>query len=1048
MTVAHEQASDAGRRLLASLVDQISATNPTRIFAVIPNGASVSDGFRPFTVGELARAVDYTARWIENILGRPSRRETLAYMATNDVRYFIFVLACNKTGYRAFLPSTRNSTEAFIHLLNATHCRKFVCSPEKRQTVLELSELSGGLQISVIPSLGEMLSSRMESYGCPITYDEEENETCFIIHSSGTTGLPKPVSLTHGCIGVIDRIARLPCPEGRKPGTWGMMKPNALVLSTTPFFHMMGFYGLIISIFHHTTLVILPDGPVNPDRILDVMDAVRPTAALIPPSILEEMSSSDRALRAISTLEYLYFGGAPLSEMVGDKLCKLTHLTTAIGSSEAGPIPSLAPLKREDWKYFEWNPFSGVTMQPLGDEMYEMVIQRGPSREYQGIFHTYPELQSYHTNDVFIPSPTNCNLWRYYGRVDDVIVLSNGEKFNPVTMEKVVEGHPLVHSAIIAGQGQFQASLLVEPDWNKWDEGRSARELIEAIWPIVQQANKIGPTHGRVLKSKIAVASQKKPFKMTAKGSTQRHHVYRDYAEDIAALYSAADSEQTAEMPKDTALHSMMGYLRNTIQSISNMTVVGDDDDLFAAGFDSLQTLQLTRVLQKAVKSRLPEADTTAISTQQIYAHPTIKELASLLVKILGGETNEHANEMPRKEKINSMVRKYTDGLPLQQIDLRPREGGHTVLLTGSTGSLGCYLLDAILNDPATVKVYCMNRSVDAESRQQISFLEKGLEWCPRRQKRVEFLFASFGQEKMGLAEAKYEELIKSVDTIVHNAWKVDFNHSLSSFEAVHIRGVRNMVEFSLRSQHHAHLHFVSSISTVGAWSVKNGTLIPETPVQDPDVTLPQGYGESKHVAERICATASERAGVPTTILRVGQVAGPTSGSGVWNRHEWLPALIATSKSTGHIPTSLGFGPVNWIPVDTLSTIILELIEARRASQPSQRCATFNLVNPSTATWSSLIPAVQRHFTVTPVELETWVHDLEAIKDPSETEIAAKPALKLLEFFQGLAHDDGGSSCPFQLSKTKEASATMRTLRPIDQPMLENWLRQWGLSKI
>ena len=100
MTVAHEQASDAGRRLLASLVDQINETNPTRIFAVIPNGASVSDGFRPFTVGELARAVDYTARWIENILGRPSRRETLAYMATNDVRYFIFVLACNKTGYR------------------------------------------------------------------------------------------------------------------------------------------------------------------------------------------------------------------------------------------------------------------------------------------------------------------------------------------------------------------------------------------------------------------------------------------------------------------------------------------------------------------------------------------------------------------------------------------------------------------------------------------------------------------------------------------------------------------------------------------------------------------------------------------------------------------------------------------------------------------------------------------------------------------------------------------------------------------------------------
>lgn len=93
---------------------------------------------------------------------------------------------------QAFLPSTRNSSEAFIHLLNATHCRKFACSPEKRQTVLELSELSGGLQISVIPSLGEMLGSSMESYDYLKNYDEEENETCAIIHSSGTTGMRAP----------------------------------------------------------------------------------------------------------------------------------------------------------------------------------------------------------------------------------------------------------------------------------------------------------------------------------------------------------------------------------------------------------------------------------------------------------------------------------------------------------------------------------------------------------------------------------------------------------------------------------------------------------------------------------------------------------------------------------------------------------------------------------------------------------------------------------------------------------------------------------------
>jgi hypothetical protein len=129
---------------------------------------------------------------------------------------------------------------------------------------------------------------------------------------------------------------------------------------------------------------------------------------------------------------------------------------------------------------------------------------------------------------------------------------------------------------------------------------------------------------------------------------------------------------------------------------------------------------------------------------------------------------------------------------------------------------------------------------------------------------------------------------------------------------------------------------------------------------------------------------------------------------------------------------------------DTLAIIILELIGARQATQPDPRCDAFNLVNPSATTWSSLIPTLQKHFSVKPVDLTTWVHELEAIQDPSRAETAAKPALKLLEFYKSLAQDNGVLSCPLELSKAIRASATMRALRPIDYSLLENWLRQWG----
>jgi acyl-CoA synthetase (AMP-forming)/AMP-acid ligase II len=189
MTSTTDDTDNAGRRLAASLVDRISRTNPTTTFAVIPKGAAVSDGFRPFMFAELAKAVDYTAHWLQNTFGRPLWRETLSYMAANDVRYFVFVLACNKTGYQAFLPSARNSKEAFLHLLQVTQCRKFICSAEKRQKVLELSNFTEALQVSEIPSLDEMLSSEVVAYNYRNTYEEDKDKVSFVIHSSGTTGM-------------------------------------------------------------------------------------------------------------------------------------------------------------------------------------------------------------------------------------------------------------------------------------------------------------------------------------------------------------------------------------------------------------------------------------------------------------------------------------------------------------------------------------------------------------------------------------------------------------------------------------------------------------------------------------------------------------------------------------------------------------------------------------------------------------------------------------------------------------------------------------------
>lgn len=88
------------KRLLAQTVDHVAKTDPSKRFAVIPRGPEVSDGFQDLSMGEFAKAVNFMCWWIESTIGPAQSRETLAYLGSNDVRYGIFILACQKTGYQ------------------------------------------------------------------------------------------------------------------------------------------------------------------------------------------------------------------------------------------------------------------------------------------------------------------------------------------------------------------------------------------------------------------------------------------------------------------------------------------------------------------------------------------------------------------------------------------------------------------------------------------------------------------------------------------------------------------------------------------------------------------------------------------------------------------------------------------------------------------------------------------------------------------------------------------------------------------------------------
>ncbi|KAL4794339.1 hypothetical protein BDV19DRAFT_390398 [Aspergillus venezuelensis] len=977
--------SNLGKRLMATVIDDLAVSGPERKICSMPERPDSADAYGDLSAKTLSHAINSLPWWIvENFGTGDDYEETLAYMGPNDVRYLVMVVACNKTKYKPLMSSTRNSTTAHVRLFEMTGCSKLAVSVEKGYIADEICSEAPDVQRAEVPSFLDLISGDCKAYPFEITYEEIENEVAFIAHSSDTTGFPKPIHLTFGYFGALDYGRYVPVPEGRVAGVPDILTSNDLILSTTPFFHFMGFPLLIMAVFHGVPCVIMPDKPLSTDLVSTVISTTKPTAALFPPSILEDLSSDSASLQALSKLKRIYFGGGPLSPDVGNKVAEYTQLVSFLGMTEGGFVLSLL-LENGDWSYFEWCPTFGIKMEHVENGLCEMVIHRHERSKLQPIFHTFPDLDAYHTKDLYAPHPDMLNLWKFQGRLDDVIVFNNGERFYPVTMEKVIEGHSHVSRALVVGLARFQTALLIEPSWSHLDALGPDVNMVDLVWPTVEEANRISPAHGHVMKNRIGLASREKPFATTPKGSTRRGIVTTDYKEEVEQLYAASDVEEIPfALSTDVDLSTTLEFVQNVVFHVSNLTSCADDADLYNAGLDSLRTIQLARALRSAGLS-----DFTP-------------------------QSGSHQQTTSRRELIDGLVAKYTADLPH-----RCAKNSLTVALTGSTRLLGCYLLNTLCTDRAVKKIYCLTRDGSKE-RQKTALIERGLDSTILDSSKVEFIKTSLGEDNLGIDKAKYNELLKSVNIIIHNAWWMDFNVTVESFETVHIRATRHLVDFSLSSTHGAHIHFMSSIGAVGGWTPAYGNSIPGVPFED-------------------C-----NSGVPISIHWLGQIAGPSTDKGYWNTSEWLPAMVKTSKAIGEIPESLGAFQVDWVPVDFLAKIIIDIVHTRHKTEEEEPISVFHLVNPTSVSWETLLDPIKSLYRLETIPMEQWIAELGTIELRSPSDLDSKPALKLLDFYESLVAGQGALSVPLECERAKNASYTMRALKPISADMMGNWLRQWG----
>lgn len=244
------------------------------------------------------------------------------------------------------------------------------------------------------------------------------------------------------------------------------------------------------------------------------------------PYALKLLADTPGGVAALQQCRFVMFGGAVVPKDLGDNLTRQgVRLISFFGSTEVGvclssmrdfeadkgwdllrPVPSFAP-------FLDWKPRSEGRSRDGdgdGDEVeqgrlhpsFEMVVRAG----WAPLQTTNRADGGYDTSDIFerYSEDGKDTRWRFVGRNDDTIVLSNGENANPAPLEDAVRSSPLVRECVVYGQGQPNLVMLIVP------AGRvdSKEGFVDEIWDLVESGNAKVPGYAKISRDAIGILSE------------------------------------------------------------------------------------------------------------------------------------------------------------------------------------------------------------------------------------------------------------------------------------------------------------------------------------------------------------------------------------------------------------------------------------------------------------------------------------------------------------------------------------------------------------
>ncbi|RYP43923.1 hypothetical protein DL768_009554 [Monosporascus sp. mg162] len=544
-----------GKRLLPAVIDELARDEPSRPWASIPiDDWDLSHGYEDVSYDTFANAINKLAWFIVNSIGRSSTFETIAYLGAPDIRYHMIQMASCKTGHKVLFSSQLNSLNVHLLLMKQTECKAlFSAAGVRVDDILEQRPISH----ATVPDLDELLDSKDRAPPFPYTktFEEAVQDPYLVLHSSGTTGDPKPIVSNHAATAALDAHQLLPdvdgyahCLELSTPGD-GVR----FLMVTSPYHAMSAQYAMNLSVFGGGVFVPgFRHRGVQASDIYAIIENANATKAILTPWMMEDIARNPNAKNYIQGFEKVCFGGAVLSDFALRVWAKYTNIQNIWGATEAGAPPELEG-GNEDAAYVFFDTVNGgVEFRKLDAEhvaddgsltdVYEMVLIMKPELAHLSGWHarqgitakSKPPYPEHRMGDLWTPHPDPKKAkyaWHFVGRVDDLVTFSTGVNMHPGPMEKAVTADNLVGAAMVVGRNRQQPLLLVE-----LAEGVQPKDA-SGLWEaVVQPQNVKAPAHARISPTHMLYIPAG-GFVRTPKGSVGKKQTERKFAKEIDAVY-------------------------------------------------------------------------------------------------------------------------------------------------------------------------------------------------------------------------------------------------------------------------------------------------------------------------------------------------------------------------------------------------------------------------------------------------------------------------------------------------------------------------------